>query len=137
MEEEDLRGIIEEAARKLFENQSNLFEFTSQTGQTEWNLAHHLAVELHRLLPDRDCDLDVTKRNLGNRRPDIIFHKRGTNDYNFLVLELKFDGAPGELRSDIQKVADHWFGRPLKYQFGAVVDLRSDETCNVTMLRNE
>ena len=93
MNQNKLKNILESAAYNLFRNQPNIFEFTSETGQTEWNLTHHLANEIHKLLPDYDCDLDVTKRNYDNRRPDIIFHKRGTNRYNLLVIEVKKDGS--------------------------------------------
>jgi hypothetical protein len=137
MSPETVLAIIETAAQKLFANQPNIFEFTSETGQTEWNLAHHLAVELHRLFSEFDCDLDVTKPNLGYRRPDIILHRRGTHDANFLVVEVKRDADPGELRADAAKVADYWFPPPLRYTFGAVIDLRSDKTCGVQLFHNE
>jgi hypothetical protein len=136
MSPEHVLAIIEKAAKTLFENQPNIFDFTSETAQTEWNLAHHLAVELHRLFPNFDCDLDVTKRNLGNRRPDIILHKRGTHKSNFLVIEVKRDGHAADLKADTEKVADYWFPKPLKYQFGAVIDLRSDKTYGVQLFQN-
>ena len=94
MNEAELKSAIGQAIAKLFEHQPNIFEFTPETGQTEWNLAHHLAVELSALFPGLDHDLDVTKRNYGDRRPDIIFHKRGTHESNFLVVEVKRDGGP-------------------------------------------
>src|SRR5437667_6883966 len=131
MEENDLKASMEESATRLFARQPNIFGFTSATGQTEWNLAHHLAIELHGLFPDYDCDIDVMKRNFKNRRPDIILHSRGTHENNFLVVEVKWDGRPGELRHDLAKVATYWLQPPLRYRFGAVIDLRSDKTFSV------
>lgn len=121
----DIKEVLEKATAALFANQPNIFDFTSETVQTEWNLAHHLANEIHELLPELDCDLDVIKENLERKRPDIVFHKRGTNSSNFLVVEIKRDGAPHEIKNDIQKIKSYWFGNHLRYQFGAVINLRS------------
>ena len=73
-----------------------------------------------------DHDLDVVKMNYENRRPDIIFHKRGTHEANHLVVEIKRDGSPREADADIKKIESHWFRAPLRYEFGAVVNLRKD-----------
>jgi hypothetical protein len=118
------------------EHQPNIFEFTPETGQTEWNLAHHLAVELCSFFPFLDHDLDVTKRNYGDKRPDIIFHKRGRHESNYLVLELKRDGNPREIETDIEKIHAYWFQGKLNYQFGALVDLRSDGGHQVQVFKN-
>ena len=84
---------LKKAIDTLFTNQPNIFEFTSETLQTEWNLAHHLAIEAHILFPDLDCDLDVVKQNLGRRRPDIIFHKRGSNEFSRRRLDILCIGS--------------------------------------------
>ena len=76
---EEIEAIINTAVKSLYENQKDIFKSTAQTGQTEWNLTHHLANELHKFLPQWDCDIDVTKHEHGNMRPDIIFYKRGTD----------------------------------------------------------
>jgi hypothetical protein len=137
MNQNKLKNILESAAYNLFRNQPNIFEFTSETGQTEWNLTHHLANEIHKLLPDYDCDLDVTKRNYDNRRPDIIFHKRGTNRYNLLVIEVKKDGSAQDLSDDIQKIKSDWFKEPSHYQFGAMINLKSDGSWEIKVFKNE
>jgi len=134
MESDELSKTLNLAVQNLFQNQPNIFEFTSETNQTEWSLAHHLANEIHRFFPELDCDLDVTKANYDNRRPDIIFHKRGTHENNFLVIELKKDGGTRELEDDINKIREHWFSHPLSYQFGSVIDLRSDFSCKIMIL---
>ncbi len=91
MDEKQLEETVRRAATNLFEHQPNMFDFTSETNQTEWNLAHHLAVEIHQFFPDLDCDVDVIKVNLERKRPDIILHRRGGED-NFVVIEVKRDG---------------------------------------------
>ncbi len=85
MDESEIKETLEAAATSLYEGQPDIFDFTSETGQTEWNLAHHLANEIHEYFPACHCDLDITKRNFRNHRPDIIIHIRGSNDFNFLV----------------------------------------------------
>ena len=136
MKTEDVKEILETAISNLFTNQNNIFDYTSETNQTEWNLAHHYANEVNNLLSDFDCDLDVVKRNLGNRRPDIIFHLRGKQESNFLVIETKLDGSRSELKADIEKTKAAWFGDRLHYQFGAVVNLKSNKTGEVEVFKN-
>lgn len=136
MNEVELRAILEKAVAMLFEHQPNIYEFTSATGQTEWNLAHHLAVELRAFFPSLDHDLDVLKRDYDNMRPDIVFHKRGTHKANHLVVEIKRDGRPWEIDADIEKIETHWFRDPLHYQFGATVNLRTDGHHEIRVLKN-
>src|SRR6266446_10690389 len=69
--------ILASAATFLAEEQPTLSKFTSETNEYEPNLSFHYATILRRFLFWLDCDFDVSKPNLGNRRPDIIFHKRG------------------------------------------------------------
>lgn len=134
----ELKSIIEQGIANLFGRYPKLLEFTAQTGQTEWNLGHHMAVELGALLPAFDCDMEVLKRGhgYGNRRPDIIFHKRGDHRSNFLVIELKRDGKPKDAKADVKKIQRHWFRGPLRYQFGAAVNLRSDGKHEVQVFEN-
>lgn len=136
MNEDAIKENLERAAAALFASQPNVFEFTSETRQSEWNLAHHLANEVCKFFVDFDCDLDVIKINIENRRPDIIFHKRGTNESNFLVIEVKRNGQPADIQSDIEKIKSHWFGDQLHYNFGAVINLRSNKTHQIQVLQN-
>ena len=132
----DLQQIVEQAIANLFVHQPNIFEFTPETGQTEWNLAHHLAVELREFFPNLNYDLDVVKRNYENRRPDIIFHKRGTHSANYLVVEIKKDGSSLDTVEDIEKIKMHWFRAPLHYEFGAVINLRTDGKNEIQVFKN-
>jgi len=135
--ETTIREELERAIEALFNNQPNIFDFTSETNQTEWNLAHHLANEICRknTFSRFDCDLEVTKPNLDRKRPDIIFHRRGNNDHNFLVVEMKRNGDLTETADDEQKIKEYWFDERLRYKFGAVVNIHSDKTFEVKVLR--
>ena len=132
---ETIEGLITQACQNLLRAQRNLFQFTSQTNQTEWNLAHHLANELHAVFPDYDCDLEMTKPNLGNRRPDIVIHRRGSQDENLLVVEVK--RSKELVASDVQKIRDYWLVPPLQYRFGAVVVIEENREPLVSVLANE
>jgi hypothetical protein len=114
-------GFLFSALRSLFQNQPDLSKFTSQTNKREPNLSFHLANELWPYMFWLDCDFDVTKRNLENRRPDIIFHRRGVHALNFLVVEVKRKDNPRGTSDDLTKIKRDWFGRHLAYRFGASV----------------
>ncbi|MBN9483127.1 MAG: hypothetical protein BGO70_01085 [Bacteroidetes bacterium 43-93] len=131
-----IENIINTAIVRLFEKQKNIFSFTEMTGQTEWNLAHHLAFELKEFFPCLDCDLDVTKHNFNNKRPDIIFHTRGRVINDFLVIEMKYNGSNSATQSDIIKIQESWFNPILNYKFGAVVNLNTNKTFVVHTFKN-
>lgn len=90
----------------MWEKNTTLGHYTSQTGQHELNLAFHYASELKKWFPWLNCDFDVTKRNCGRKRPDIILHRRGTNALNFLVVEVKREKSRGP---DYSHVHAFWF----------------------------
>lgn len=136
MDEARIKEKLKASVEALFANQPNIFEFTSETRQTEWNLAHHLAIEVHKNFLGPDCDLDIVKVNLEKQRPDIIFHKRGTHESNFLVIEVKRDGQPAEIRADKKKIRLSWFRDPLNYQFGAIINIKGDKTCQIEVFKN-
>ena len=133
---EQVKKILSEAVSNLFEKQPNIFEFTSETGQTEWNLAHHLANEIHAYFSEFDCDLDLTKVNYDRKRPDIVIHKRGTNDSNFLVIEVKYDRDQRSISDDVEKIKTNWFRGNLNYRFGAVVNLLGSKSSQVEVFKN-
>ena len=137
-EEQTLTRVIERTTERLFDRQPTLFDLTSESTQTEWNLAHHLANELHEtsLLSHFHCDLEVIKGSAGRKRPDIIFHSRGTHGNNFLVVEMKRDADRGELDQDLGKTRSYWFQPPYHYKYGCAVDIRSDRTSSVKVVRN-
>ncbi|WP_144532148.1 hypothetical protein [Bacillus paranthracis] len=116
-----IRDIVYSAIINLFQNQPDIFENTDQTNFTEWNLNYHLSNEIAKYIFWLNVDLDVTKRNYRNRRPDIIFHKRKTNALNFLVVELK--KSRNDSQSDIDKIIEEWMKNPLNYRYGLYVNI--------------
>ena len=121
----DLIGrILSSSIKNLFAEQPDILSFTSETGKTEWNLAHHLASEIQRYIFWLNHDVDVTKRSLGYKRPDIVFHKRGTHSLNFLAVELKCEGG---IEGDIKKIQRDWMGERLHYRFGAAIRIVDED----------
>jgi hypothetical protein len=109
----------------MFVNQPDLASFTSQTGHHEPNFSFHLANELWKYFTWLNCDFDVIKREYENKRPDVIFHRRGRNRFNLLVVEVKrkanFDVDDWICKKDEDKIKDVWFGGRLRYPFGVSV----------------
>lgn len=130
----DIADKLSLARQRLFEAQPDLFAFTDATHQSEWNLAHHYANEVHNIFPEYDCDSDVIKSEYGNMRPDIIVHKRGTHEFNLLVVEIKRKRV--DVQDDIRKITEHWFRPPLRYLFGAVVTICDTELPYICVLEN-
>lgn len=135
MNTDSIHEMLAEAGRNLLMSQPNLFLFTSETHQTEWNIAHHFANELHKLFRDYDCDLDVCKPNLGDRRPDIIIHKRGSHEADLLVVEVK--RSRDDVDGEVQKIKACWFPPPLHYQYGAVVVINEEHAPFIVVIPNE
>jgi hypothetical protein len=110
--------------REMLCKNPDLRNFTYQTDHHEPNLSFHLAIELWKYFPWLKCDFDV-KKTAENKRPDLIFHRRGTSDLNSLVVEVKRNRSRGvnewECRSDEQKIRDFWFAEGLHYAFGLSV----------------
>ena len=122
------------AGQRLFESQPDLFSFTDATHQSEWNLARHFVNELHKEFPEYRCDTEVIKVGCGNMRPDIIVHRRGTHEFNLLVVEIKRKKA--DIESDIKKTTEYWFRAPLRYEFGAVVVISDAEPLYIFVVEN-
>jgi hypothetical protein len=131
----DIERKVLKAARRLLESQPDLFAFTAATGQSEWNIANHFANELHAEFPKHHCDTDVIKEPYGDKRPDVIIHRRGTHEHNLLVVEVKRSRA--DVEGEIEKIENNWFRPPLSYTFGAVVVINSGEAPYVVILEND
>lgn len=113
--------ILCSSIKTLFVNQFDIFDFTHQTGETEWNLCHHLSTEISKYIFWLNHDIDLTKNYFNGKRPDIIFHKRGINALNYLAIEVKHRGASSS--EDIRRIKKYWMGHPLNYRFGASVNI--------------
>jgi hypothetical protein len=124
--------ILCSSVKNLFDTQPDIFEFTFQTVETEWNLAHHLAIEIQKYIFWLNCDIELIKSNLENKRPDIVFHKRGINSLNFLIVELKHRGANNI--DDINKIKNYWLTARLNYRLGASIKINNEDNYCVTII---
>jgi len=134
MNEKEIKEKLEHAIKNLFINQKDIFKFTSESGATEWNLAHHLAFEIQKEFPEHQHDIELTKHSFRNRRPDIILHERGTHNNNFLVIEVKHQKSP---LNDINKIRNYWFECPLRYKYGASIRIEKPHRYVVRVIKNE
>lgn len=131
---EIVKKILYSSINNLFENQPDILKNTSETTMTEWNLSHHLANEIAKYIFWLNYDLDLRKRNYKGKRPDIVFHKRGINEINFLVIELK--KVNKNLNNDTEKIINRWMKKPLKYRFGASIFIKSAEEWEGILFEN-
>jgi hypothetical protein len=132
-----IERILHLALADLHRNEPDIDSFSSETNQTEWNLVAHLAPEIVKYFESYSYDLEVTKVNHGNRRPDIIIHRRGSGPkYNLLVVEVKRGGSEGDMFTDAKKIQDHWFSEGLQYQFGATINLKPRNLAEISVFPN-
>ena len=134
MNKKEIKEKLENAIKNLFINQEDIFEFTSESGATEWNLAHHLAFEIQKEFPQFQHDIELTKSSFEYKRPDIVIHKRGNHNNNFLVIEVKYQK---NTQNDINKIKNYWFEHPLRYKFGASIRIDNPTKYIVKIIRNE
>jgi len=105
----------------------------------ERTLTHKLAEYLQPLFPDWNVDCEYNRdghdpkrvrlaaRELQNEDegsnvfPDIIIHRRGTNDHNILVIEAKKSRDRGEGVDELDRQKVEAFIHDLRYQYGALV----------------
>lgn len=127
-----IKDIIYSSIKNLFHNQPDIFVNTVYTNFTEWNLSYHLSNEIAKYIFWLNVDLDVTKRNYNNRRPDIIFHKRSTNSLNYLVVELK--KSKNDNQFDICKLKEDWMSKPLNYRYGVYINIWGKDNFKATVL---
>jgi hypothetical protein len=129
---EKLEPLVGKAVNMLFARDAALLE----NDNSEWAVAHRLAVYLERLLPDWNIDCEFTRqgqgtesKTLANRsrvRPDIIVHHRGRveREHNLLAVELKKTNST----SDQPKVQEYTLppsgNRRFQYQHGLTLSLR-------------
>ena len=83
------------AVKRAFNNKDHQF------GREE-NLVNHLSTYLRELFSDWEVDSEVEK-NEERQRPDIIIHKRNTNQ-NLFAIEVKKNGNLNEIKKDVEKL---------------------------------
>jgi len=89
------------AVKKVFDSGDHRF------GREE-NLVNHLSRHLEKYFPEWTVDNEVEKNN-ERQRPDIIVHKRGT-DNNLFAIEVKKNDNLNAIKEDIKKLEDIMLG---------------------------
>jgi hypothetical protein len=98
----------------------------------ERSMSHRIAIYLEQEMPGYNVDCEYNRDGFDVKRlqlspyptsadndeavtvfPDIIVHRRGNNDHNLLVVEMKKAAAGTDLAYDLQKLRA--FRRELKY----------------------
>jgi hypothetical protein len=136
MDKNKLALIVQEAINMVFDRDAILM--TQEN--SEWAIAHRLAVYLEQMLPgwNIDCeynrqgqDTDIkTKTNGKKVRPDIIVHHRGllTPEHNLLVAEIKKTNSSN---ADHVKLKEYTFTpnnkRRFQYQYGLAIVFNGDK----------
>jgi hypothetical protein len=134
----EIAAAVESAIDELIEKQPELLALDV----TERALSHHLAIHMRERMPAHlDIDVEYNRHGADPKRlqlprrdaldrelrattvfPDIIVHKRNTDENNLLVLEMK---KPGE-NIDYDELKLRAFREELGYRYGAHVILGRD-----------
>ena len=128
-----MKDILNSAIQTLVRKDLHLL----QVDANECTITHKLACHLQALVPsfDVDCDYNRNQESIkvlksygfdeSNVAPDIIVHRRGTND-NRLVIEAKKESASKEDKdSDRRKLRA--FKEDLGYQLAAFLIIRTGQ----------
>ena len=106
----------------------------------EQAITHRFAVYLEKMFPEYnvDCEYnksmsDVKKINGKAKRPDIIIHRRNT-DENFVVIQVKKNDVYCEKKERLKAFTKQ--DGEYKYQFGYFINLKSNGI-EFTMFPNE
>ncbi|MDD3234255.1 MAG: hypothetical protein PHG46_03175 [Candidatus Omnitrophica bacterium] len=95
----------------------------------EPTISHRIAIYLERLFPNYNVDCEYNKHLLDKKknivgakiRPDVIIHKRLSDDANRVIFEIKKSGAGSKLaRADVQKL-NGCLQNTLNYSLGVFV----------------
>ena len=123
IDNERIRESIKRALDTFWERDSYLLEHDVN----EVTITHKLGCYLQNNFEDFDVDneynrdLDDPKRfPSGTIKPDIIVHKRGTNEHNFLAIEVKKSNNPGT-NEDLTKIKKYIFGS-LRYDYALYME---------------
>jgi hypothetical protein len=136
------RKSLLEKVKKALDKLKNKDEYLLEKNHSERCIAHRLAIYLEEQFNyeyDVDCEynreLDNSKRvELDDEDklvyPDIIVHKRGTNQNNLLILEIKKsnnDQSKGR-NKDKSKLEQYTSkSKSLKYKLGIFIDIEVGE----------
>lgn len=138
MEEAKIKTKIEQALMKLKDRDSILLEYNLN----ERTISHKLGIYIENIFTDYDVDCEynrissnckildmVPKKYVDDDTkaitvyPDIIVHKRGNNDENYIVIEIKksTNNSPEEIDYDKRKLKE--YKSQLGYKFAIFINI--------------
>lgn len=115
---------IATAFQQLLEKEEHLFAHEA----SERAICAHFLTYLKPLLSNWDLDVEYN-RNISDPKkvrlkkviPDLIVHKRGTNDQNLLAVELKIKCNARDKAKDIEKLQSYC--DELEYEYGLFLNI--------------
>lgn len=126
---------IQDKVRKSVDRLLELDEYLLRRDAHEISISHKLAIYLEQQFPDWDVDCefnkyygetkDLNKYDKDWVRPDIIIHRRGTNQ-DLLVIEIKLTTSEEDINSERQKVRLYTEDEELDYDYGLFLHLKAD-----------
>lgn len=135
---EELKGMVDEALHRLYHQDPELIEFAVN----ERSVVFRFGLYFAELLPkssfssyNLDCEYN---RNMGKPKrtknfpdgviPDVLLHRRNSNEENILVLEFKGYWNKADRENDHKKIIDFTSqdeDNQYKYALGGVVELEN------------
>lgn len=130
---------LNRAIAALFREDSYLLKVDA----SERSISHRLAVHLTSEFPDYDVDCEYNREGFDVKRlalspqptqsdedsavtvfPDIVVHRRGTNDHNLIVLEMKKESSTVSAEHDNKKLSA--FVREMGYVYAVHITVGID-----------
>ncbi len=130
------RAQIEDALNRAIDRFVECDSHLLAADVNERSMSHRIAIYLEQEIPGYNVDCEYNRDRFDIKRlqleppltsaendeavtvfPDIIVHRRGNNDHNLLVVEMKKAAAGTDLAYDCQKLRA--FRRELKYTWAA------------------
>lgn len=135
----DVQWLLEQALEAFYAAEMHLL----RTDASERSMTHRLALHLTPLFPDYDVDCEYNRDGFDVKRlalheravqdddteavtvfPDIVVHRRGHNDANLLVIEVK--KASSTVNADYDMLKLEAFKHELKYRHAVHLTLGLD-----------
>lgn len=141
----DIKVKIEEALKKLYQNDYSLIKRKCSERSIVFRLGLYLANSLADYGFDVDCEYNKNgnrPKTLWGRRfnyPDIIVHKRESNENNLLIVEVKTpnDTQSVHFQNDADKLIAFTREDPYLYRLGVHVYISAISCCLVWYMEGE
>lgn len=135
MMKKTLETLIEQSLNSLYTNDKDLLERRVSERDLSNRFAHYFEIYMQETdLATYNVDVEYNRDGHGIKQvngqmvyPDFILHKRGSNDFNILIIEFKTWWNP-QNDEDIEKIK--WMMDPslrYGYQFGCSIILNEDK----------